>query len=90
MGKPDNDENNYPQYRPFPLYAILICGLLIAIVGIYLIAVNQSANGTTFPGRMGTGGGKPISINGPAILIIGLLICIFPVYQLIKNNRGRK
>ena len=87
--KKAKDENDYPQYRSFPLYALLVCGLLIAIIGLYLILIRSAINGITFPGRMGIGGGKAVSINGPFILATGLSICIFPIYQLVKNKRSQ-
>ena len=90
MVKINEEENDYPQYRPFPLYALLICGLIISSLGLYLIITAQNANGITFPGRSGIGGGKPISINGISALIIGLSICVFPIYQLVKNNKRKK
>lgn len=90
MFKNKEPENNYPQIRPFPLYAILVCGLIISAIGLYMMLVDQNATGIASAGRTGTGGGQTISINGISTLISGLGICIFPVYQLIKNSRHKK
>ena len=87
MAKKNYKEKDYPEYRPFPLYALLICGIMLSCIGLYLIITGQFAHGVTYPGRSGIGGGKPISINGVSALVIGLLICIFPIYQLKKNGK---
>ncbi len=87
--KENNLENDYPEFRPFPLYALLVCGAVLVFTGLYLIVNNEAATGITLPGRSGIGGGKPISINGPSTLIIGLVVCVFPIYQLIKISKKK-
>jgi len=88
--KENNKDDNYPQYRSFPLYAILICGLLLLITGLYLLITKQMVDAVTFPGRWGSGGGKPFNLTGSSLTLVGLVICVFPVYQLIKRVRQNK
>lgn len=90
MAKNIKEENNYSQYRPFPLYALLVCGIIISIAGLYLLITERVANGETFPGRLGRGSGNPTSISGQFTLAIGLMICLFPIYQLIKESKRSK
>jgi hypothetical protein len=85
----NNLKNDYPEFRPFPLYALLVCGAVLVFTGLYLIVNNEVATGITLPGRLGTGGSKPININGTSTLIIGFVVCVFPVFQLIKNSKKK-
>ncbi|MBC7625917.1 hypothetical protein [Ferruginibacter sp.] len=90
MAKNIKEENNYPQYQPFPLYVLLVCGIIISIVGLHLLITETVANGATFSGRLGRGGGNPISLSGQFTLAIGLIICVFPIYQLNKESKRSK
>jgi len=81
--------NGYPEYDPFLLYGILICSVLISGMGIYLIISNRIANGIIYGGRYGVSVQKT-SISGISTLIIGVLVSVFPIYQLIKINKRKK
>jgi hypothetical protein len=78
----DNEEG---QFRKFPLYVILSCGVVVVIIGLWLTISNTLASGTTLPSKYGQGGGQQIILNGPFTIIIGILICIFPSFQLIRK-----
>ena len=77
----------YPAYRTFPLYVILLCGLIVAGFGLYLTISHQLLQGKTLPGRYGQAGGKPVTLFGPWLLIIGIAFCIFPTIELIKRSK---
>ncbi len=82
----DADENYFP-IRPFQLKVILACGIIISLIGVYLIIEGEIMAGKAFSnGRLGPAAGTPIILNGPTLTIIGLIICIFPTYQLIKQK----
>jgi hypothetical protein len=80
-------EEDYPSFRPFPLYAILICGLLVIIAGLFITVNSGWLSGTTFAGRFGRGGGQNVTSFGPGIIVIGVGMCYFPAAQLVKNKR---
>ena len=78
------------EFRPFPLYIILVCGLIVMFIGFYLTITKSKASGLTLPSRFGEGGGQTRIVIGPGSIIIGLGICVFPIYQLIKNKFVKK
>lgn len=78
------------QVRKFPLYIILTCGIVVTVVGLWLTTSNTLASGTTLPSRYGQGGGQHVVLNGPFTILIGILICIFPAFQLIKKTPMKK
>jgi hypothetical protein len=69
--------------RPMPLYGMLVCGIIITIAGIYLYSTDHIAGGLTHPVR-GHGYTKVV-LNGVSTIVLGLGICIFPAYELIRN-----
>ena len=80
------------EIRPIPLWSMLICGIIIILIGIYLYSTN-SISGGNLP--VGTRNGNrflrgPIIITGTSTIIVGIAICIFPIYQLIKNSYRKK
>ena len=77
---------NQEQYRPIPLYMILLCGVIIVFIGIWLSVFNISANGISTGNKYGENAGKHIIITGPEAIFIGLGICAFPAIQLMKNK----
>lgn len=84
----DHRKKNSFEIRPVPLWVMLICGIIIILLGIYLY-YTQNITGGNFPAA--TPAGKrlingPIVITGSSVILTGLVICIFPVYQLIKNS----
>jgi hypothetical protein len=68
-----------------PLYAALICGIIIFTVGLYMFFAGDSAQGMVHA-RYG-GGKEYLNMNGTTAMIFGLAICVFPVYQLIKQRK---
>ncbi len=78
------------QYRKMPLYAILLCGFLISLMGLYLFIRNDFAIGRSLPSKYGQGGGERLIVNGSFTLFVGVIICIFPIYQLIKHSIRKK
>lgn len=83
-GQHHHKQNNKDfSIRPMPLYGMLICGIIITIAGIYLYSTDHIAGGFTHPVR-GHGYTKVV-LNGAATIVLGLGICIFPVYELIRN-----
>jgi hypothetical protein len=83
-------EDDYPQFRSFPLYAMLICGFLVFIAGTIITIKGGWLSGSSFQGRYGSGGGDSVTLFGPGIILIGLGICCFPVVQLIKNRKYKQ
>ena len=77
------------QYRKMPLYAILLCGFLISLMGLYLLFRNDFAIGRSLPSKYGQGGGEKLIVNGSFTLFAGLIICI-PIYQLTKQSKRKK
>ena len=71
--------------RPFPLYGMLICGIIIFSIGSYMFYTETGTQGKLGPmyGRE-----RLMTINGKAAIIFGLVICAFPVYQLIKQRKN--
>jgi len=67
-------------------YILLICGIVLLGVAIFLLVTNQSADGITFPGRGGTGGGQPISFGGGFVLILGLVLSILAIYSIYSKD----
>ena len=89
--KHSGTKDDCEEFRPFPLYVILICGLLIFCSGAYLVISNNILIGETLPNsRFGEGGGNTVFVNGYGLIIIGIAMSIFPTYQLIKRGRRKK
>jgi hypothetical protein len=86
----NKSDNNYTEYRTMPLVVILLCGLILLSIGVYFIISNTSAHGITQPDKYGRGGGTVFSVSGPALVIIGIGIMIFPVLQFIKKAIRKK
>ncbi len=78
------------EIRPVPLYAILFCGIIILVVGLYLFFNDTIANGFSVRTRSGRINGTQFSINGTGAIILGLAVCILPIYQLIKQRKKNK
>ena len=75
----DREDNKKLQVRPIPLWAILVCGLIVTAIGVYLKITNGTAEGNV---RKGT----PVAINGLGIIVVGIIVCTIPIYYLIKNS----
>ena len=80
-----DDENDDEDIRPFPLYVTLCCGIIIILVGIYLLIYHIPVTGITAPRRSL---GSHYSITGAGVIFIGLALSIFPAYQLIRRKRS--
>lgn len=70
------------------MYAILICGLIIIAGGIYLVISQSYAVGFLWP-RYGERNAGKIYVGGTSTIITGSLLCIFPIYQLIKQRKRK-
>lgn len=90
MKNKKQDSTDYEEFRTFPLYVILICGLIVLFAGLYFAISKTILHGTTFAGKYGQGGGNSVVLNGWGVAIIGALICVFPVLQLIKSSIRKK
>jgi hypothetical protein len=82
----EEGKDDFP-VRSTPLYAVLVCGIIMSGIGIYLVATQQMATGLVYAGRFGTGHGTLTSLGGYSVLILGLAVCAYPVYQLWKNSQ---
>lgn len=80
----DKESKPDEKIRPFPLYGMLICGILIFIIGLYLHFTDTGATGRARPRY---GGGGQITITGAGAIVLGVMILIFPAYQLIKQRK---
>ena len=84
--KLQTQSNQKEEFRKFPLYIILTCGLIIILLGFGLIVSKTFARGVSLPDRYGRGGGQNVVLNGSCTVIIGVLLCLFPLWQLIKKK----
>jgi hypothetical protein len=81
------EEDISEEIRTFPLYVILICVAIVIIAGLYLLITSTCARSFPVLSRYGGGTHYPSSLNGVSVIIIGLLMCVFPVYQIIKQAK---
>jgi hypothetical protein len=81
----EEGDDDFP-IRSTPLYVVLVCGLIIAAIGLYLAITGQVAGGPAGMIRPGRSLYGTYVYNGTSLLILGLLICVYPVYQLRKNS----
>ena len=58
-----SNKDDYEQFRRFPLYVMLCCGVIVIAIGVYLSVYNRTVVGTTIPNKYGSGGGHPISMR---------------------------
>lgn len=82
------DQHHHKQKKDFgirsmPLYGMLICGIIITIVGIYLYITKHVTGGEAHPIR--GHGSTHVILTGTGTIVLGLGICIFPAYELIRN-----
>ena len=81
-----NDHNNRPKLRGFPMLVMLACGLIVVLIGVYLTISGGRIHGNTYPGKSGAGRYGPIDLSGIGVIVIGLLVCSFPVYAFYKKD----
>jgi hypothetical protein len=72
-------------YRSMPLYVILSCGIILIIVGIGLMVSHDAAVGKAWHSYRSVRRGESLIVTSPASIILGILMSIFPAYQLIKK-----
>ena len=70
-------------YRDFNLYIILMCGIIIMMVGVYINHIAPGLSVISYPYKMQH---QQAVVSGPYVIALGTLICIFPVYQLMKKK----
>ena len=79
----ENDSDQIPEYRSFNLYVMLICGLIISLTGVYtkIFSVDKK------PSLYYDGDGFQFgAIDGMYYIFTGIIICIFPAWNLYKGN----
>jgi hypothetical protein len=81
--------DNYPSYRPTPLYAILFCGLFILIAGIYF-KVNNAIEIGSIPNGRYSSSSRTTVLNGPFLILLGTALSAFPLYVFYKQKRKTK
>jgi len=79
----DEQSKDAEHFQPFPLYVMLTCGIIIFIIGLYMFFSNTSTHGLVTPRY---GGSKDVIINWKGAIMLGLGICVFPVYQFIRKR----
>ncbi len=72
----------YPPIPKFPIYGLIVCGVILILMGIYL-QVNSIE-------ILGKGGEDSFGVNGPTTLFFGIVLLIFPIYTLVQQNKERK
>ncbi len=72
----------YPPIPSFPLYGLIVCGIMLILIGVYLQINNIEFIGET--------GGESYGVNGPTSIVFGIVVLIFPIYTLVKQNREKK
>ncbi len=94
LTKKENDALEYGDIRSYKpkmyrmtLGVILSCGLIILLMGIYLLYTNQVGTGSTIPGKYGTEGGQLVSVNGASLIYLGSIFVIPSIWYLIKNRK---
>ncbi|RPD43553.1 hypothetical protein [Paracnuella aquatica] len=83
--------SEYRNIRSTPLYATLVCGAIIIIVGLYYLISNQALHGLTLPGGRGSSRTwEPVTIDGLGLILVGLVVCFYPAYILYKKGRQQE
>lgn len=77
-----------PKMYKMTLGVILSCGLIILLMGFYLLYTNQEGTGTTISGRYGTGGGQLVSVNGFSLIYLGSLFVIPSIWYWLRNRKS--
>lgn len=84
-GQPKNDEiKDANSMREAPFFIILSCGLVILAIGIYMTVSNGIVHGNTFANRFGRGGNHSVTLTGPGIIFVGIIVLIVPVTVIIS------
>jgi hypothetical protein len=72
----------HPPIHSFPIYGLVICGVILVLVGIYFKTNNLELSGND--------GENIFRINGAAAILFGIAILIFPICVLVKQYREKK
>jgi uncharacterized membrane protein len=86
----DGPEDEISNYRSFPLYGILACGIILFCIGLYLALTEQFAYGNLKSGAYWQEPEQKQFVSGWYILFFGIAISIFPVVRLIKESNKRR
>lgn len=63
---------------------VLACGIIVVLIGLYLTLSGERAYGDMHGSKYQRGG--PIDLSGIEVVVIGLLVCSFPVYAFYKKD----
>ena len=63
---------------------MLACGILVLLAGLYIISEYGFYAQISSPSRFS---GRQIPVSAPSVALIGISICIYPVYQLLRRKR---
>jgi hypothetical protein len=85
----NNTDTDKEQYRNASLYPILVCAIILILVGV-ILTIKREMAGWDFPVSSRLSGSAKPMVSGPACIVLGALMGIFPVFQLIKNARRTK
>ncbi len=66
------------------MLVMLVCGIIVVLIGAYLTFSGQSAYGDMHGSKYQRGG--PIDLSGIGVIVVGLLVCSFPVYAFYKKD----
>jgi hypothetical protein len=82
--RPDGNEEEKITYRgTFGLYVMLICGILVFLIGLYLyFSFDPAREYLIFDGEEF----RNSKIQPLVFVFAGLIICIFPVYCVVKDS----
>ena len=83
----EGNEKDKDFIRPFPLWGMLACGTILVLIGIYSFMYNVTATDSGILNHPRFSGGHQAIINGQTIMVFGLLMCVFPVYQLLRQRK---
>lgn len=86
----ENEMKDVDEMRPFQLYVVLACGIIILLIGVYLCVTNGIIHGNTFANRFGQGGNGNVKITGTGILVVAFFVLVFPVSEIIRQFIKRR
>jgi hypothetical protein len=79
----EDNPDQIPKHRAFNLYAMLICGLIISLTGVYTKIFSLDKK----PSLYYDGDAFQVgAIDGVYYIVTGIIICIFPAWHLHKGN----
>ena len=66
------------------MLVMLACGILVVLLGVDLTFSGERAYGDMHGSKYQRGG--PIDLSGIGVIVVGLLVCSFPVYAFYKKD----